>query len=487
MTFFQSQMDYILFFYGLAFLILAAISFTVRERESPLFWFLLGLFGLTHGLSEWLDLVAFALGDAPLFSAFRTLLMIVSFVFLFEFGRRSLAAVEKISVGKWIYIPISFLVFYGSREGWTGVNAMARYGLGLTGGLLSSLAIYLACWKDNEKVNRTLLAGSLALGLYTLSTGIIVPSASFFPARFINYSTFSAFFGFPVQLARGIFALCAATALWFFAQQSYSQGLEEQYRRSRKGFSIITALVTIILLAIGWGATELVGRFHETAISRLTTILEVSLLNMMTIAFFVFWQRGKDAEMKIETMALHDSLTGIANRRLMDIMLERYFAEAIRNGRPLTVIMADIDYFKRYNDTFGHQAGDSMIKETAQFLITNTRETDMVARYGGEEFIIVLPDVELVKAFGVAERIRASVDRAGKITISFGIACLKKGMLKQDELIRKADEALYEAKRSGRNRVVVADPQEIEGDIQEIIKSLKPTVSAGKPLNSSVA
>lgn len=388
MIFFHSQMDYILFFYGLAFLILAAISFTMRGRKSPLFWFLLGLFGLTHGVSEWLGMVAFALGDDPLFYAFRTLLMIISFVFLFEFGRRSLAAEEKINLGKWIYIPISFLVFYSSRDGWTGINAMARYSLGLTGGVLSSLAIYLVCRKDNEKINRTLLAGSLTLGLYTLSTGIIVPPASFFPANLINDGTFSAFFGFPVQLARGIFALCAATALWFFAQQSYSQGLEERYRQSRKVFSIITALVIAVLLVVGWVATELVGRFHTPTITRLISIFGVSLLNMMTIAFFVIWQKGRDAEMKIEAMALNDSLTGIANRRLMDIMLERYVAEALRYDRTLAVIMADIDHFKQYNDTFGHQAGDSLLKETAQHLVLNTREADMVARYGEKSLLL---------------------------------------------------------------------------------------------------
>ncbi len=152
-------------------------------------------------------------------------------------------------------------------------------------------------------------------------------------------------------------------------------------------------------------------------------------------------------------LSLHDPLTGLANRRLMDIITERSFARAKRFGAPFSVIMLDIDYFKKYNDTYGHPAGDKLLVELAKILKGEVREIDLVVRYGGEEFLILLPETKLSEAYEVAERIRKTVEAETGITISLGVSSYQQGMQKKEDLINKSDEALYLAKQKGKNRV----------------------------------
>lgn len=157
-----------------------------------------------------------------------------------------------------------------------------------------------------------------------------------------------------------------------------------------------------------------------------------------------------------KALSLHDPLTGLANRRYMEIFLERGFNEARRYGRLLSVIMLDIDHFKKYNDTHGHQAGDKLLQEIARIIMECVRDTDLVARYGGEEFLILLPEIDMTRAPEVAERLRRAVEEKAGVTISLGVSSFSQGMEKKEELVHKADEALYRAKEEGRNRVVMA-------------------------------
>ncbi|MEW6131579.1 MAG: sensor domain-containing diguanylate cyclase [Pseudomonadota bacterium] len=152
--------------------------------------------------------------------------------------------------------------------------------------------------------------------------------------------------------------------------------------------------------------------------------------------------------------ALHDALTGLDNRLSMDLTLARLLAEARRYRRPLAVAMADIDFFKKFNDSYGHQAGDALLTEVAQRLRCGTREADMVARYGGEEFLLLLPHTTLEQAAALAERLRQTIESSTPVTISIGVAALGPQHDSQDTLIKAADDALYRAKQSGRNRVV---------------------------------
>ena len=154
-------------------------------------------------------------------------------------------------------------------------------------------------------------------------------------------------------------------------------------------------------------------------------------------------------------LALHDPLSGLANRRLLDIEFEKSFAKAKRYGNELSAIMADIDYFKEYNDTYGHEAGDILLTKIAGIFLGGIRETDLAVRYGGEEFFILLPQTGLAEAVELAERIRKAVETEGEITVSMGLSVFRKEMKNREEIIREADEALYRAKKKGKNRVEV--------------------------------
>lgn len=153
--------------------------------------------------------------------------------------------------------------------------------------------------------------------------------------------------------------------------------------------------------------------------------------------------------------SLHDPLTDLANRRMMNTFLETTYTKAKNEGKPFSVIMLDVDHFKKYNDTMGHTAGDSILIQVSKILTDAIRGADLAARYGGEEFIIILTETDLVGAGIVAEKIRRSVEAKTDVTVSLGVSCYSDDIKDGEELIKKADSALYEAKNSGRNRVKV--------------------------------
>jgi len=165
-------------------------------------------------------------------------------------------------------------------------------------------------------------------------------------------------------------------------------------------------------------------------------------------------------------LAVTDALTGLNNRRYLDNHLNVLFNRSMARGKPLSVLITDIDRFKQVNDTHGHDAGDEVLKEFANRIRSTVRGADLACRYGGEEFVIVMPDTSPEVAAAVAERLRASVESSGftlrstgeelKITASFGIASRLSSVLTPDQLMKQADLALYEAKNTGRNRVVAA-------------------------------
>jgi diguanylate cyclase (GGDEF)-like protein/PAS domain S-box-containing protein len=160
---------------------------------------------------------------------------------------------------------------------------------------------------------------------------------------------------------------------------------------------------------------------------------------------------------KTKALSLSDPLTGIANRRLMDIMLDKSLARSRRYGGPLSVVMADLDFFKKFNDTKGHVEGDRLLRKIAGLISGEIRQTDMVARYGGEEFLIMLPDANCENACLTAERIRRRIAEQSSITISLGVASYHKGMKNKEDLINQSDQAMYRAKQNGRNQVQVMD------------------------------
>jgi len=167
----------------------------------------------------------------------------------------------------------------------------------------------------------------------------------------------------------------------------------------------------------------------------------------------------KALNQKLQSLAITDGLTGLHNHRAFQDYLEEQFQVAMRNKQPLALLLMDVDHFKHYNDTYGHQAGDEVLRRVAQILQAHVREGDFVARYGGEEFVVVLPRADLESAVAVAERLRRAVESAEwslrPVTGSFGVACIRPDMETRQELIEAADQALYQAKKNGRNRVEV--------------------------------
>jgi diguanylate cyclase (GGDEF)-like protein len=162
------------------------------------------------------------------------------------------------------------------------------------------------------------------------------------------------------------------------------------------------------------------------------------------------------------TLAATDALTGLANRRTFDARLNSEFQRAQRFSEPFALLLLDIDHFKDVNDTYGHQAGDEVLKSLARIFKKHTRDVDIAARYGGEEFIAILPESDEAKAHAVAERIRKAVaenpfllpgGQAVPVTVSIGVACYPGCAANMDQIVAHADQAMYLAKQTGRNRV----------------------------------
>jgi diguanylate cyclase len=171
-----------------------------------------------------------------------------------------------------------------------------------------------------------------------------------------------------------------------------------------------------------------------------------------------------------EERARTDTLTGLPNRRALEEFFRAAQADAMEQGQPLSALLIDIDHFKRFNDSFGHGVGDQVLRLVAKALRERVREIDLPARYGGEELIAVLPDTDLAGCAVVAERIRRALSECkitrrstGQelpgITVSIGVGQFQPGESMED-VIERCDRALYQAKRTGRNRVVTE--QEIE-------------------------
>lgn len=180
----------------------------------------------------------------------------------------------------------------------------------------------------------------------------------------------------------------------------------------------------------------------------------------------------EDLNRSLERLSLEDSLTGLGNRRRFDLSLQEECRHSARYGTPLTLVMLDVDHFKRYNDLYGHPAGDECLRQIgAAVKSARSRSCDLAARYGGEEIAVLLPQTDAAGALAAAERLRQAVEAlgvahagspAGHVTVSLGVA----SFVSSDDadaparLVRNADRALYEAKAEGRNRVRLADEVE---------------------------
>jgi len=244
----------------------------------------------------------------------------------------------------------------------------------------------------------------------------------------------------------------------------------------RMGFSgsvlavnILTVIATSATLAgTGQFASIKAGdQTHQVLV--LQVYLLLAMLTSFPITLVMLEREGYASQLKVayqqmELLATHDALTGLSNRRQFDETLTEEWLRAKRHRTPIAVLMADVDYFKPYNDFYGHMAGDRILKAIAEAILSvPQRPSDLVARYGGEEFVILLPLTNSDEALHVAEKIRSKIAALNlshenspyrRVTISVGSASLIPGEgLQPSVLVNGSDEALYEAKRNGRNRV----------------------------------
>jgi diguanylate cyclase (GGDEF)-like protein len=186
-------------------------------------------------------------------------------------------------------------------------------------------------------------------------------------------------------------------------------------------------------------------------------------LSQLTAVFNDMVRKLRESRAELERVSVTDELTGLVNRRRLMAELERELKRSDRHGHPFAILMLDVDNFKHFNDTFGHPAGDAVLKRLAKTLHECVRDVDTVARYGGEEFTVILPETPAAEAARVAERVRASAERDRftpeeggpelSVTVSVGYAVFPEHARTPETLIEAADHALYTSKASGRNRV----------------------------------
>ena len=192
-------------------------------------------------------------------------------------------------------------------------------------------------------------------------------------------------------------------------------------------------------------------------VSNLDFVLKLSEFISMTVSNAVLYERTKK-------LSVTDGLTGISNRPNMEQVLRSEFERSMRYGAPLSVVLLDVDHFKGVNDTYGHQKGDEILVAFASLLKKFCRANDTAARYGGEEFLMILPQSNAQGAFKIAERVREEMMKLSftgnesnfSVTTSGGVVELDRDFIKNtDQLVTMADQALYEAKNSGRNKTVI--------------------------------
>ncbi len=242
------------------------------------------------------------------------------------------------------------------------------------------------------------------------------------------------------------------------------------YRTKQSGGAANTFLgLMFLLLSVSYalraivtlGEAELID-FMDAGFIHAVSLMSLQMMVLFT-SFSVLWIASNELEKELREQARIDPLTLAYNRRALEDVANVEISRVIRNKHSLSIIMCDIDHFKDFNDEHGHQVGDKVLVDFCSILKSNVREHDFIARYGGEEFLVLLPETNLQKALAIAEKLRTKIcqhrmairrNRAVSITASFGVAGYQQGMTDWRLIVKAADQALYQAKNAGRNKVM---------------------------------
>lgn len=348
--------------------------------------------------------------------------------------------------------------------------------------MLISISIFLLTYRNYQILN---FARLLLLPIIFSSIMVLIGYA--YGVRDLYYLGFYN----PLSPVSAILFICLSISLLFMhAERGFMRLFVGKTLGSRMARGLLPTLI-IVFITIGW-----LGR-QGTALGWYNNQLETSMLVFFTLclsSILIIWQARaqhgqellrqraqhalelshmklekkvalrtrelKQLTLELEAISLTDSLTSLPNRRAFNQRINIEWQRTVRYATPLSIMMLDVDHFKRFNDDFGHQTGDEVLIQVGKLLANAVRTTDFASRYGGEEFIVILPNSTLDEAMPIAQRICNEIaDYAWpqrQVTISIGVATYQQ----QDEvqeLIAQADMALYQAKAEGRNRVVSAE------------------------------
>jgi diguanylate cyclase (GGDEF)-like protein len=253
---------------------------------------------------------------------------------------------------------------------------------------------------------------------------------------------------------------------WQCALIAWQLGSQPDKTTGRGAYFVIGSFLAIsaafVLRTVGALSGEAgIGSINTSNPVQSATFLFVSVALMMVCQGLVLMTNER-ADERNRLLAMQDELTGLSNRRFIMEALALLLAQARRSGKPVSILMLDVDHFKSINDTYGHLTGDRVLRHLAAGLRNRLREQDMAGRWGGEEFLVVLPDTDAAGAVALADHLRAYVESAGwstpdgrsiSLTVSIGVHTCDSAPEVLDTVISAADEALYRAKQAGRNRV----------------------------------
>jgi diguanylate cyclase (GGDEF)-like protein len=266
MTFLSTQLDFILFFYGLAFILLGATCIAIARiggRDEA--WVVLGLFGFVHGAGEWLELAAMVVSDSPAFALVRLAVMTTSFVLLLEFARREAIRLGWKAPGPWAYGPLLAPVAVAAMIGGIdAAGAVARYIFGFFGAMAAALVFARLAQAFAGFTRRFALCAAAGFAAYAVVAGAIVPAAKVWPATVVNYGWFVDLTGVPIQLVRGMLACWLAFSLWSIWGQSLVTNVSSaRYTRFMRRQFVLTLIAMAAILVGGWTLTELLGQIYQ--------------------------------------------------------------------------------------------------------------------------------------------------------------------------------------------------------------------------------